>query len=162
MRGTLSVAALAAAVATASGAIIPLSELNQIRTSASATTSIQAVEKEAVPATETRTPPPWFQALLSGSVTISSSASSISKPAPNTPVAVSSRTSTSSVPVGGTVTSDLTVTPVPTPSYVRLVHYRSAFTDFQSHSQDKQPGICACVQVMCRSCKQITRGLLAR
>lgn len=118
MRGTLSVAALAAFAATASGAIIPLSGISQIRASASAATPIQAVEKEGVSATETRTPPPWFQSLFSGSTTISSSGSSISTPAPVTPVAVSSRTSTSSVPVGGAVTSDLTSIPAPTPSYV--------------------------------------------
>lgn len=114
-------AALAAVVASASGSIIPLAEMNEMRASASAPSPVPAVEKEAGPAAANGTVPAWFQALLAGTATISTSATTCSTPAAVTspdvtpPVAASSTTSISKMPIDSPVTSELTLNPVPTP-----------------------------------------------
>lgn len=114
MRGSLSLTALAAVVATASGAIIPL---NEIRASASAPAPPAGKE----PA------PDWFVSLLASGDTSSSSTTKgssaiASSPTIATPTTtISSKTTPSSissaVPV---VTSEITLTPVAAPSYVEL------------------------------------------
>lgn len=123
MRGSMSLAALAAVITSASGAIIPLAEMNEIRASASATAPVQAVEKEATPANAKGTVPAWFQELLAGSATISSSSSTISTQGTVTPPGVTPSTLATSplipspsVPSASPVTSELTLAPVPTPS----------------------------------------------
>lgn len=119
MRGSLSIAAMAAIAATASGGVIPLAEVHEIRASAAATIAIPGTEKEAAPARVTSPLPSWFQALLPGTATISSSSSATSTPAGTSTPVVTSTSSTPVIPTpvttsGSTVTSELTVTPVPT------------------------------------------------
>lgn len=110
----------------ASGAIVPLAEMNEIRASAavSATAQVQAVEKPATSGKSKETATGWFQTLLEGSATISSSSNRTSTSAAVTPSAITPSTRTSpsplssshSVPNASPVTSELTLTPVPSPS----------------------------------------------
>lgn len=119
MRGQLFIAALAAIAATVSGGIIPLAEMNEIRASAAATILVPGIQKEAAPTSASSPLPSWFQALLPGTATISSSLST-STPGMKSAAGVSLTSSTpvTSTPVttstGSTVTSELTLTPNPT------------------------------------------------